>query len=214
MGIQLKLFGFEPILNVINAEPVSVLSYEYFLLITPSAGIKQQIKDLKGKLNERIGISKENLNSVPHISLALFREKSNRDNYIIEKAKEAAAAFNDFEILINGARTFDHTYTRDLVLNVESIEIKKLQKTLLHTFNLKAPEKFIPHINIAKGITKNKFGQIETAFHEFDLRDGFICSSITILKREIVISGKQSKSSVYTKIYEAPLDNGIRQKSA
>jgi 2'-5' RNA ligase len=214
MGIQLKLFGFEPILNVINTEPVSVLAYEYFLLITPSSKIRQQVRDLKAKLNERIGISKENLNSVPHISLALFREKANRDNYIIEKVKAAAAAFNDFDIVINGARTFDHTYTRDLVLNVESREIQKLQKSLLNIFNLKAPEKFIPHITIARGITKNKFGQIEKDFHAFDLREGFICSSITLLKREIVISGKQSKSSVYTKIYEAPLDNGIRQKSA
>jgi 2'-5' RNA ligase len=214
MGTQLKLFGFEPILNLINTEPVSVLACEYFLLISPSAKIKQQVKDLKVKLNERIGISKENLNSVPHISLVLMREKTNRDNYIIEKVKEAAAGFNDFDILINGARTFDHTYTRDLVLNVESTEIQKLQNSIFQTFNLKAPEKFIPHVTIARGITKNKFEQIGTAFHDFDLRAGFICNSITILKREIVISGKQTKSSVYTKIYEAPLDNGIRQKSA
>lgn len=215
MGNQLSLFGFESELKIVSSfDRNPIVAYEYFLLISPSASIKQEVKALKNKLNEKIGMSNENVNSVPHISLLLLRENSNLDTFITEKVKHAAASFDGFNILINGAHKFEHPYTADLVLKVESDEINKLQTSLCHAFNLRAPKSFVPHITIGRGIPKNKFEKIGTDFSDFDLREDFLCSSVTVLKRKVEISARETKRSSYVKIFEAPLNSGIIVKES
>jgi hypothetical protein len=212
MGTQLRLFEFEPILNVLApAQAVAANSYEYLLLITLPSQVKEQVKELRTKLDHQIGITKENLISVPQISLIHLKEKSSCDDYIVERTKAAISGIYDFDIQINGARTADHTYTRDLLLNVESSELPVIYQALSKSFKLRSSGKFVPSISVARGITKNKFEKIENTFHEFDLREAFICNTITILKREITMSGNQPKNSFYIKIAEIALDNGIRK---
>jgi 2'-5' RNA ligase len=175
--------------------------------------MKEQVKELKQKLHVKIGLSNENLTSVPHISLLTLRENSNRDNFIIEKTKELVTAFSDFTILVNGAHKIEQTYTADLILRIENEVIHEIQTSLCRSFNFRTPKNFVPHLTIGRGIPKNKFEKIGSDLSDFDLREDFLCNNITILKRKVEISARETKRSVYTKICEVPLNNGIVVKN-
>ncbi|HEX8515002.1 MAG TPA: 2'-5' RNA ligase family protein [Bacteroidia bacterium] len=215
IGTQLSLFGFESTLNILRQnQPDPQLGFEYLVLISPSLKIKEQVRELKDQLDRKIGISKENIHSVPHISLLMLRQAESCDTNIINCVTRALFEQSDFNIRIAGARTFDHTYTRDLVLKVESKETENVFYSLCSAFRIKRPGTFEPHITIARGITKNKFEKLGASFHDFDLYADFICSKIIVLKRTVEISGKSTKYSKYTKIHEAHLNKGLRMKSA
>lgn len=212
MGTQLKLFGFEPELKIVSSfDRNPIVAFEYLFLISPGAKVKQQVKELKQKLHDKIGLAEENLLSVPHISLLLLRENSNRDLYIIEKANEALANIDDLNILVKGMHVFEHTYTADLVLKIEN-NISELQASLSRAFQMRVPKSFIPHITLGRGIPKNRFEKLGPELREFDLREDFLCSSISILKRKVEITANETKRSAYQKIHEARLNNGIRAK--
>jgi 2'-5' RNA ligase len=211
MGTQLNLFGFESNLRIISSfDHNPVIIYEYFLLISPSVKIKQQVREFKQKLHQKIGLSLENQTSVPHISLMLLKENSERDHHIVEKAKDTLTGMEDFNIQINGLQTFEHTYTKDLVLKVESKEINELFHSICKKFDLRTPKTFVPHLTIARGIPKNRIEKIGDLMHEFELHADFLCSNITVLKRKVEITSRDTKKSIYSKICDVPLNSGIK----
>jgi 2'-5' RNA ligase len=209
MGAQLSLFDPEPFEKakaVLLDTPEEAC--DYLILISPSPKIKEQVFKLKELLDKKTGISRENLKSIPHISLLLVRQNKSCDNLIIETVKRGISGFSDFTISINGAITFEHTYTKDLVLKVNSIETGNIFNSLCSAFKIKKPASFVPHITIARGIPKHKFEKLDS-LKDFDVYGDFLCRKITILKRAVPLKMRNSKLPSYVKIAELSLDKGI-----
>jgi 2'-5' RNA ligase len=192
---QLNLFEPESPEDKRFATKLPVTIYEYFILISPDQKVKQYVRNLKDKLNEKVGLTKENVSSVPHLSLMLLRKASVQDSTIIEKTKRSLSEEPGFKIELSKAISFDHPETNDIILNVENPEpVKKIFKNLVNQFEpgRNHPRFFTPHITIGKAIPKKDFEIISSSLNEFDLKTEFICQSVSILRRE-VSRGMKSK---------------------
>lgn len=191
MSTQLNLFGFEPAPMKGLKQPVAAqahASYEYFMLISPDYRVKQYVWDLKKKLHHKIGLSTENLNSVPHLSLILLGRKTMQDAFIMENARKSLKEENAFEIGIDGAGTFEHIKTNDLILNVANPEpVKRIYRNLASQFVPgMAYNGFTPHIIIGRNIARKDFEKVTDHLDDFNYQAKFLCSSITILRREVM----------------------------
>jgi 2'-5' RNA ligase len=203
---QLSLFEPQGLEDKRYPSKTPITIFEYFILISPDHKVKQYVRDLKEKLNQKIGLSEENVNSVPHLSLMLLRKGNIQDSTVIEKTKRSLSEESGFKIELSKATSLGHPETNDLILTVENPEpVKKIFKNLLAQFEpgRNHPRFFAPHITIGRGIPKKDFENISPALSEFDLKTEFLCRSITILRRE-VSRGVKSK---YERIGEVMLGN-------
>lgn len=185
---QLNLFDPLPLEDKKYSKPPMAI-YEYFLLISPDQKVKQHVRGLKEKLNRRIGLTQDNVNSIPHISLMLLRKGSIQDSAVIEKAKESLLKESSFKIELHQASSFDHAETNDIILNVENPEpVKKIFKNLISQFEpgRNHPRLVNPHITIGRGIPKKDFEKVSSSLNEFNLRADFLCRSVTILRRQVM----------------------------
>jgi 2'-5' RNA ligase len=192
---QLSLFDPEPASDYKYPVKPPITVYEYFLLISPDQKVKQYVRTLKDRLNQKIGLSNENVHSVPHLSLMLLRKGNIQDSTVIEKTRKSLFEEKGFKIELQKATSFDHPETNDLILNIENPEpVKKIFKNLLNQFEpgRNHPRFFTPHITIGRGIPKKDFEKISSSLNEFDLKTEFLCRSVTILRRE-VSRGMKSK---------------------
>jgi 2'-5' RNA ligase len=203
---QLNLFDPAPLddSRYLVKPPVTV--YEYFILISPDIKVKEYVKNLKNRLNQKIGLTEENVRSVPHLSLMLLRKGKLQDTMVIEKTKQSLLEEPGFKIELNKAVSFDHPETNDIVLNIENPEpVKKIFNKLLQQFEpgRNHPRFFSPHITIGRGIPKKDFEKISSSLNEFDLKTEFLCRSVTILRREV----SRGIKSRYERIGEVSLRN-------
>jgi 2'-5' RNA ligase len=204
MAKQLNLFDLEPVEDKRYQSKPPITVYEYFILISPDQKVKQHVKSLKDRLNQKIGLSEDNVRSIPHLSLMLLRKGKIQDSTIIETTKRSLSEEPGFKIELSKAISFDHSETNDIVLNVENPEpVKKIFKNLLNQFEpgRNHPRFFAPHITIGRGIPKKDFEKV--SLNEFDLKTEFLCRSVTILRRE-VSRGVKTK---YERIGEVMLGN-------
>lgn len=203
---QLSLFDPPPIEHKRYPVKPPLTIFEYFLLISPDHKVKQHVRDLKEKLNQKIGLTKENVVSVPHISLMLLRKGSVQDSAVIEKIKESLVEESSFKVELHKVTSFDHADTNDIILNVENPEpVKKLFKSLINQFEpgRNHPRLTNPHITIGRGIPKKDYEKVSSLLNEFNLRTNFLCRSVTILRREIM--GREK--SKYKRIGEVMLND-------
>lgn len=192
---QLSLFDLEPPEDKRYSSKPPITIYEYFILISPDHKVKQYVWNLKDKLNQKIGLTKENVSSMPHLSLMLLRKANIQDSTILEKTKRSLMEEPGFKIELRKATTSDHPEMNDIILNVENPEpVKRIFKSLINQFEpgRNHPRFFAPHITIGKGIPKKDFENISSTLDEFDSKTDFLCRSVTILRR-VVSRGEKSK---------------------
>ncbi|MBA3664005.1 MAG: 2'-5' RNA ligase family protein [Bacteroidetes bacterium] len=186
--MQLNLFGFDPPEKQKKSKksPGLPAIHEYFLLISPEYQVKQSVRILKAKLNQTIGLSEENLFSVPHLSLMVLSRKNEQDGFVIENTRKALEGQSSFSIELNKAASFDHPHTNDLILNVENPEpVKKIFSNLSGIFDPgRVHSGFTPHITIGRNIPKKDFEKVSSSLNEFNLQTSFNCNAVTILRRE------------------------------
>lgn len=178
---QLDMFGF------VREQKAQVIVYDYFLLISLPAQINSDVVFLKHKLNSRIPINGVNLFSVPHITLIKTYERSDSDDVIVKRAERALALQGSFKMDIQGVDFFQSASKRHIILKVErTIEIQRIHTELRREFDAGSSGKnFNPHITIARGISLNNFEKVVQSLNEFDYKNSFSSSYITLLRRTI-----------------------------
>jgi 2'-5' RNA ligase len=178
---QLDLFGF------VQEQKAHDIVYDYFLLISLPAQINSDVVILKHKLNSRIPINGYNLFSVPHITLIKTYERSDSDDCIVKRTERALALQGTFKVDIQGVDFFKSASKRHIILKVErTTEIQQIHAKLREEFDGGSSGKnFNPHITIGKGISLNNFEKVAQSLNEFDYKNSFSSSYITLLRRTI-----------------------------
>jgi 2'-5' RNA ligase len=160
--------------------------YEYFILLSPSDEIKEEVDRRKDLLNEMIGIDPADLKSIAHISLITYVGMDSMN--IPDIVRKAVAGTKAFTVKINGHDFFKNGDRRTLYLKIENpepiqhlAELLKPQPKRAHKKNT-SPKPIIPHITIAKNIHPEELEKIED-LSVFGYEGEWLCNRITVLRR-------------------------------
>lgn len=160
--------------------------FEYFFLIQPDQKTDKEVRSYKMTLNDAIALSKENLWSVPHLSLFKWQVNGVNDNYIIEKTSKALKNVPGFKVKLGGVDIYTHGPSkRSLVLKVDNPDpIRAVNRSLVNEFHFQE-HAIQPHITIARSIPVNEFNKLGYRFNQFNYKGEFYCNKISILKKRI-----------------------------
>lgn len=174
--------------------------YEYFFLIQPDQKTEKEVKLYKRIVNSSIRMSRENLWSVPHLSLFKWTTNYNMDDYIIDKASKALKNISGFKVKLDGVDVYHHGHVkRSVVLKVKNPEpIRSVNRSLGNEFQFQN-RRISPHISIVRSIPLQDFNKI-TPLNQFDYKGEFLCNKITILKKMI------GEDKTYVMLHEAELN--------
>lgn len=165
-------------------ETIGKVIYEYFFIISPDWSIKKEVKEIKKKLDNAIGLDKADIHTVPHISLFKIRNAS--PNLDISQYAEALSKARAFEINVHGLGLF-HQYNgkNTLYLKLQEHEpIVELYCNLIKCRGYNSRSGFVPHITIARNITEQNLNGI-SGLSEHNFKGGFYCDRVTVLKKAI-----------------------------
>lgn len=159
------------------------LDYEFFLLISPSYAVKEKVTQKKHQLNKEIGISKENLRSVGHISLFKFINPYPED-FLRNTIQKTVKQHKPFALKIKKLQAYDHNYTRSIVLKFkDDLEVKKMRQNLLRALGFH-PVASDPHLAIARSIPVENYNKIKD-LNDYFFEGEFECNKLTILKKPL-----------------------------
>ncbi|MGQ2984447.1 2'-5' RNA ligase family protein [Flavobacterium sp.] len=170
--------------------------YEYFILLSPSDPIKEEVDRMKELLHGMIGLEPFNRNSVAHVSL--FKTEAVENGPVVRQVKKIASAVAPFTITLAGHEVLKHGgVSRTLCLKIEDPEpINKLvallnpapqtkrsyRQTSILDKRTRAKKIIHPHITIARSIPTADFDRVDD-LSAFDISGEWLCDRITILRR-------------------------------
>jgi len=160
--------------------------FEYFFLIQPDLKTEKEVKLYKRIVNSSIHLSRENLWSVPHLSLFKWRVNYSMDDFIVRKTVKALKDISEFIVELDGVDVYDHgKVKKSIVLRVKNPEsVCSVNKSLMDEFKFQY-RKISPHITIVRSIPVKEFGKLAYSLNRFDYKGEFVCNKITILKKII-----------------------------
>lgn len=160
----------------------AAITYEYLLVIS-SKEVERDIRQVRAKLHQLVGLSKNVLNSVPHISLHYFLHAGDND-VVIKKMLRELSGIQAFRVKLEGVAFFGReNYDRTMYIKVENSEyIQELHLAMQKTFPYKK-EKLNPHLTVARGIPVGKMELIEPSLSDFEYYGEFDCEQVTVLRR-------------------------------
>jgi 2'-5' RNA ligase len=150
--------------------------HEYLLVIEPNSKTTEKVIGLRELLSKTIPLSKDSLQSKPHISLCYFEANDSSDELIISKMKQATSSIKSFEIFLNDCEKWKNG---TFILKIEQDQyIQQLQRELSAVFKgvIKTP-----HLTIARNIPEHSLNQI--SLDDFHYKGSFTCESVLLLKR-------------------------------
>ena len=163
--------------------------YEYFLLLSPGNSIGSKVAGQKIKLHKEIGISSENLHSLPHISFFKFHNFET-ENLIMPLIEKALVNVKSFEAEINSLEVFDHGNKKSLVLNFKNPEpFCEINNRLLDGLSFSPKHAHKPHLTIARSVPAKDFRKIKH-LEDYKISGSFLCNNVTVLRKEL---GKKSR---------------------
>ncbi len=181
-------------LNLFATEEKKV--YEYFFLASPDVNIRAKVKNEKLKLHNEIGLNKENLYSVPHISLFKLQNYNSEDT-ILPLMKKALSNVKSFMVEIKDLVVFDHGEKKSIVLDFKNPDLlQEINNRILNEFLFK-PNPFKPHLTIARSVPNKDFRRIKD-LRSYYVNGCFVCDSITILRKEL---GSKQKYETFGRIW-------------
>ena len=194
---QLSLFSDAQSVNTTPAKPASSklvgkkelaspkAFYQYFILISPPDTIKKRVKGMKITLNKTIGLSRENLHSIAHISIHSFHQSVPMSPNFLSVLQQVFSQNNSFPIKLNGFGVFDsYTDKRTIYSRIDNVEpIEKIRKQICDLMNIPNRE-FVPHLTIARGLETQLSEKGLRIIHQDRLTEQFQCNKITILERK------------------------------
>lgn len=177
-------------------EPTHKKEYEYFILVSPDNNMISKVKNEKLKLHNEIGLNKENLYSVPHISLFKFNEIKEGE-LVLPLIKKALFNVKSFTVELNELLVFDHGSKKSIAYDFKNPEpLCEINKRILSSFFVR-PSSFKPHLTIAKSVPYKDFKNIKS-LDDYVLKGSFLCDNITILRKEI---GAKQKYKTFGRIW-------------
>lgn len=169
-----------------HSQPVLDTVYQYFLIISPPDEIKSKVKSLKYKLHKAVGLSDYNLHSVPHISLMSFHTMTPVNERCFVALQQLFSKNNSFEVYLNGFDYFEHGEEANTIyVKIEnSCQIVRIYNELHSLLGLRIRE-FIPHLTLAKTISRTRFNKSYEMIKQHSFSEKFNCSHVTVLERKL-----------------------------
>jgi 2'-5' RNA ligase len=169
-----------------HSQPVLDTVYQYFLIISPPDEIKSKVKSLKYKLHKAVGLSDYNLHSVPHISLMSFHTMTPVNERCFVALQQLFSKNNSFEVYLNGFDYFEHGEEANTIyVKIEnSCQIVRIYNELHSLLGLRIRE-FIPHLTLAKTISRTRFNKSYEMIKQHFFSEKFNCSHVTVLERKL-----------------------------
>lgn len=151
-------------------------AYEYLIVIEPDKKTIEKLIVFRKLLNAMTTLSKEFLQSKPHISLCYFEATDFSEELIISKIKQAISSIKSFDIALNGCEkwkngTFILKINPDQNLYQLQEEFSKVFKGVIKT----------PHLTIARNLPEEFLNNLLP--DEFQYYGNFTCETITLLRR-------------------------------
>lgn len=151
--------------------------HEYLLVIEPDSKTKERIIEFRELVNKIIPLSRESLESKPHISLCYFEATNFSDELIISRAQQAISAITPFDVVLDGCEkwkngTFVVKVNQDKHINHLLEKLTVVFKGVIKT----------PHLTIARNIAGKLLDQLP--MENFEYKSEFKCESIYILKKK------------------------------
>ncbi|MDP2385781.1 MAG: 2'-5' RNA ligase family protein [Bacteroidota bacterium] len=159
--------------------------YQYFMLISPPDTIKKKVKGMKITLNKTIGLSRENLYSIAHISLHSFHQSVPMSPYFLSALQQVLSQSSSFAVKLNGFGLFDSdTNKKTIYSRIENTNhIENIRKQIAELMNIPNKE-FVPHLTIARSLEIALSEKAMRIIHQDRLMEQFQCNKITILERK------------------------------
>ena len=155
--------------------------FQYNVIIIPDKSVLDGINLIKQKLNHFIRPSSENLYSQAYISI-LDMEHDDED-LVMGKLINVLANQDRFPIIIDGADFHFQDGNSTLYIPIKNpVPIQVLNNLLNIEFGYQV-QTFLPHLNIAKGISIEDYKIVSRFVAEFAYQGEFLCESVTIIKR-------------------------------
>jgi 2'-5' RNA ligase len=160
--------------------------YEYLLIISPPADIKNEIAKIKSEFHKKYNHIQAT-KSQPHNTLINFGFNTAFEEGLVSKIDEVVKFHSSFDTKLKG---FSHFKTHTIYINVEpEAPIVNLVRSLHSILNLPSSQSFFawkPHMTIAKGLDVNKFNKAMPEFEKRKFEASFLTTSIILMKRERV----------------------------
>ena len=159
--------------------------YQYFILISPPDTIKKRVKGMKITLNKTIGLSRENLHSIAHISIHSFHQSVPMSPNFLSVLQQVCSQNQSFPIKLCGFGVFDsNTDKRTIYSKIDNAgPIEKVREQICDLMNIPNKE-FVPHLTIARALETQLSEKGLRIIHQDRLTEQFQCNKITILERK------------------------------
>ncbi|MEO5571293.1 MAG: 2'-5' RNA ligase family protein, partial [Bacteroidia bacterium] len=158
-------------------------AYEYLLLISPPAHIKNEIMEIKNEFHAKLNHIQA-IKSKPHITLINFGFNTAFEKDLVLKINEVMKTHTTFDVRL---KNFNHFRTHTIYIRVETEKpIINLVRSLHSSLTLPSSQSFFawkPHMTIAKGLTENKFNEAMPEFETKNFEASFITEYILLMKR-------------------------------
>lgn len=163
----------------------------YFILISPSLQIKEDVKRLKHQFEMENG-EYPGLHSQAHITLMNFPQGEEREEKLIQSVANIAAKIHSFEVSVSGIGFFESNHTFYLKLENECQIISLYQLLVVELWLNQIPKKYLrstitPHITIGRSMNEQQFVNAYRKFNGWTYTKNFRVNAITILKRSSTV---------------------------
>jgi 2'-5' RNA ligase len=162
--------------------------HRYVIIINPGFHVNEKVKQFKQLLNEHVGLRREDLHSKAHITLTYVDSPYNADREILDRVKRALKGRSSFDITIRDTGFWD---SGTFYLKIDDPKpVQELMAAVdedLRSIRLRRPEAKIPHITLARKLSKQAMSEIPT--EEFAYCATFRCNTVTILKQVLEPAG-------------------------
>ncbi len=158
--------------------------YEYLLIISPPAHVKNEIMKIKDEFHKKYNHGQA-IKSRPHNTLVNFGFHTGFEEQLVSKIEEVVKFHSSFDMTLKG---FNHFRTHTIYIGIKSeAPIVQLVRSLHSALNLPSSQSFFawkPHVTIAKGLNENKFNAAMPEFETRNFEATFLTASIVLMKRE------------------------------
>ncbi len=157
--------------------------YEYLLILSPPADVKNEIMKIKTAFHEKHN-HVQAIKSSPHNTLINFGFNTVFEEQLVSKIDEVVKFHSTFDTKLKG---FNHFRTHTIYIGVETeAPIVNLVRSLHSALALPSSQSFFawkPHVTIAKGLDENKFNEAMPDFEAKAFEASFLSTSILLMKR-------------------------------
>lgn len=182
---------------------------EYYILITPSHSIKEEVKSMK------LDFLKENgayigQNSNAHISLMSFFQPEDREDKLVFSIQDAMRACQEFDLFLNdfGFSPADNSFFIDVLDKQPLIHLYHQLRTnlfkQLSSINFLRGG-FLPQMNIGCATSIAQFQQAVETYEGKMYTNNFRVYQLTILKRK-------APFRTWKKLIEVPIGDLVNQE--